>query len=139
MSDNHLEPKELLERWRNSLLGVIQNPNIRTLAHPGRMISTAVDLDLYFDEVLKIFAEAAPLSAKNNILWELNELDGQKLRADYHDKWHKVYEIALDAGVKLIYGSDSHLLARISQQGFVNGLLKNLPGNCLENPKLIGL
>jgi HisJ family histidinol phosphate phosphatase len=137
--DNYLEPQELLNRWRTTLMGVLKNPSVKTLAHPGRMIASAIDLDLYFDRVLDVFREAAPLAASNNIMWELNEHDKDKLRPDYFDEWHRVYEIALDAGVKLIYGSDSHFPHEIAQTQFVERLLAKLPANCLETPDSVGL
>jgi HisJ family histidinol phosphate phosphatase len=138
-ADNNLEPEELLERWRSTMLGVFENDKVDALAHPGRMIVASLDLNQYFDAVLGVLREVAPVAASNKILWEINEHDKDKLPADYHDKWYKVYEIALAAGVKLIYGSDSHFPHEIGGGEFTQKVLSKLPAGCLEKPGTIGL
>lgn len=138
-ADNSLAPEELLERWRTAMLGVFENEKVDAFAHPGRMIATVLDLDSHFDAVLRIFHQVAPVAAKNNILWEINEHDKDKLPTDYHDKWYKVYEIALEAGVKLIYGSDSHSPDEIGGSDFAQKVLGRLPDGCLERPESIKL
>ncbi len=135
--DNPLSGEELLDRWRTTLLGTVTNPTVTTLVHPGRMIAVSLDLDIFFDDMLAILAEAAPIAAQNDILWEINELDGKKLRPDYHDQWHRIYQIALDAGVKLIYGSDAHSPDRIAESDFVEHVLKDLPAGCLQSPETL--
>ncbi|MBN1795877.1 MAG: PHP domain-containing protein [Sedimentisphaerales bacterium] len=139
IEDNPLSPKELLKRWRSTMLGVLNNKKINALAHPGRMVATSIDMDLYFDDVLEILTEAAEVAAANNILWEINEHDRNMVRQDYHNRWHEIYRIALDAGVKLIYGSDSHFPNEIGGNEFVSNILKKLPEGCLETPESIGL
>ena len=133
--DCTLKPAELLGGWRTTLLGVVSNSQVDTLAHPGRMIATAIDLDVHFDDVLAVFGEAAKLSADNNIAWELNELTGYRLDYYYQQQWYRLYEIALEYGVKLIYGSDAHDLDSVGRSAFTNSILKNLPPNSLATPR----
>ena len=137
-ADNPFTPQQLIERWRSSLLGLLNNPRIHTLAHPGRMIASAIDLDIYFENILDIFTEAAEISAQNKIIWEINELNGSKVAPDYLQHWHKIYEIALNAGIKLIYGSDAHEPKGIATTDFTHSLLSKLPPNCLESPDSLG-
>ena len=139
VADNNLQPDELLGRWRTTMLGVFENPKIDTVAHPGRMIATALDLNDHFDDMLDIFKDVAPVAAKNNVLWEINEHDRNKIPEEFHDKWYKIYEIALDAGVKLIYGSDSHFPHEIAVSEFTQKILDGLPAGCLETLSSIGL
>jgi len=138
-ADNSLDAGELLERWRSTMLGVFDNVKVDALAHPGRMIISALELDLHFDAMLDIFRDVAPVAARNDILWEINEHDKDKLPAGYIDKWYKVYEIALGAGVKLIYGSDSHFPDEIGGNEFTQKILSRLPAGCLERPETIKL
>lgn len=120
--------------WRTSLLGIVSNPAVDTLAHPGRMVAAAVDLDVYFEDVLSVFAEAAQLSVQNNIAWEINELTGCRISEYYQNQWHRIYRIGLDAGVKLIYGSDAHDPSAMATADFTSLILKNLPDGCLSGP-----
>ena len=131
------EPAEMLSRWRDTLLGLLSNKRIDTLAHPGRMIGAAVNMDVFFDDVLAVFAEAAALSVANNIAWELNELTGSRLSEYYCNQWHKIYEIAVSAGIKIIYGSDAHQLALIGANTFSKMILKKLPHNSLTTPNIL--
>ena len=131
------DPAEMMSRWRETLLGLLSNKRIDTLAHPGRMISASVNMDVFFDDVLAVFTEAAALSAANNIAWELNELTGSRLSEYYRGQWHKIYEIALDAGIKIIYGSDAHQLALIGANTFSKMILKKLPPNSLATPNIL--
>jgi len=121
------------------MLGILKNPKVNTLAHPGRILALSLELDLYFDDMLEIFEEVSQVAAKNNIMWEINEHDKNMVRSQYHDRWHEIYQIALDAGVKLVYGSDSHLPEEIGGYEFVNKILTKLPKDCLETPEKIGL
>ncbi|MGD9110095.1 MAG: PHP domain-containing protein, partial [Phycisphaerales bacterium] len=138
-SDNSLKPDELLQRWRSTLLGVFENDKIDALAHPCRMIATSLELDLYFDAILEILRDVAPVAAETKTLWEINEHDKDKIPLSYFDKWYKVSQIALDAGVKLVYGSDSHFPEEIAQTEFVSKVLEKLPEDCLESPHTLRL
>jgi HisJ family histidinol phosphate phosphatase len=138
-ADNPLEPKELLARWKTTMLGVCENPQIDTVAHPGRLIATSLDMNDHFDDMLEIFKELVPVAAENKKLWEINEHDKNKIPVEFYDEWYKIYEIALDAGVRLIYGSDSHFPEGIGGNEFVQKVLEKLPADCLETPRSIGL
>lgn len=135
--DSPLKPGDLFGRWESTLLGLVANRAIHTLAHPGRMIAASIDLDIFFDDVLAVFSRAAELSAQNNIAWELNELTGIRLSDYYRGQWYRIYQLAVDAGVKLIYGSDAHDIASIGKCQFAEEILKKLPANCLSRPEVI--
>ncbi|MFA5553906.1 MAG: PHP domain-containing protein [Phycisphaerae bacterium] len=132
IEDNTIGPDAFLERYHSTLAGVLSNDQIDALAHPARMPGTALNLDVYFDAVLEILRDVAPLAAKNKILWEINEHDKDKAPPEYHDKWYKIYEIALEAGVKLVYGSDAHFVDEIGRIEFVSKVLEKLPKGCLN-------
>ena len=134
-SENSLHDEVFMEHWRSSLLGIVSNPNIDALAHPGRLLASAIDLDVFFDDALNVFEEAAAISAKNNIAWELNELTGYRIAGPWQEQWWRIYTIALDAGVKLVYGSDAHTPETIGMHNFVDMVLEKLPKYCLARPK----
>ncbi len=136
-ADNPMTPEELFARWRSTILGIVSNPKIHTLAHPARLIAMSIDLDIYFERILEVFSEAAQISAKNNIIWEINEQDGPRIPAGYDKQWHRIYQIALDAGLKIIYGSDAHNPESIALQDFTQIVLNNLPQNSLSTPESI--
>ncbi len=135
--ENSLAADEFMEHWQTSLLGIVSNPHIHTLAHPGRLLASAVDLDVYFEDALCVFEKAAKLSAKNKIAWELNELTGYRLGAYWQEQWWRIYDIALDAGVKLVYGSDAHTPETIGMHAFVDLVREKLPKHCLARPEEI--
>lgn len=137
--DNPLGNEEFFDRWTSTLLGLVSNPVIDTLAHPGRVIAMACDVDIFFDDVLAVFQQAAELSAQNNIAWEINELNGSKVPAKYHGRWHEIFLAAVDAKVKLVYGSDAHSIDEIGKRDFTNKMLSRLGENCLESPASLGI
>jgi len=132
--DCAMGPQRFLELWRSSLLGIVSNAKVHTLAHPGRLAASALDLDTYFEEVLSILGEAAKVSADNRVAWEINELTGSRLNGHYQRRWHEIYRIALDAGVRLVYGSDAHNPADIGKMVFAQTVLAGLPPDCLAEP-----
>lgn len=132
--DNTLDAEVFMEVWAASLLGAVSNTRLHTLAHPGRLLAASVDLDVHFEDALCVFEKAAALSAKNNIAWELNELSGYRLGPYWLEQWHRIYEIGLTAGVKLVYGSDAHNTEAIGLHECVDTVLEKLPANCLIRP-----
>ncbi|MHC4855378.1 MAG: PHP domain-containing protein [Planctomycetota bacterium] len=135
--DNTLNADEFLQHWHDSLLGIVSNPNVDILAHPGRLLAAGVDLEVHFEDALCIFAEAAALSAQNNIAWEINEMTGCRLSPQWWGQWHRIYETALAEGVKLVYGSDAHTPEAIGTHEYVDRILAKLPKNCLARPEEI--
>ena len=126
-----------MEVWASSLLGIVSNQQVNMLAHPGRLLAAAVDLDVYFEDALCVFEKAAALSAKNNVAWELNELTGYRLGGYWQEQWWRIYQIALDAGVKLVYGSDAHTPQNIGMHNFVDMVREKLPKHRLVRPEEI--
>ena len=126
-----------MEVWASSLLGIVSNPKIDTLAHPGRLLAASVDLGIHFEDALCVFEQAAAVSAQNRVAWELNELSGSRLAPYWRQQWWQIFEIALNAGVKLVYGSDAHTPDAIGTHSFVDSLLQKLPKGCLARPEEI--
>jgi histidinol phosphatase-like PHP family hydrolase len=124
--DNPLEPEKLLELWRSSLLGMLANPVVDILAHPGRLPAAALDLDIYFDDMISVLREAAEISADNAVAWEINNLTCGRLTPATWERWHETIQAAIDAGVKITYGSDAHSPEEISKQGYVQQIIKKL-------------
>ena len=89
--------------------------------------------------VQRFWCQVSGFRCQNSICWELNEHDKDKVPPECHGMWYQVFQIALDAGVKLIYGSDSHFTHEIGQTEFVEQILRELPDGCLETPSSIGL
>jgi histidinol phosphatase-like PHP family hydrolase len=135
--DNVLGDEQFLAHWRSSLLGIVSNPGVHTLAHPGRLLAASMDLDVHFEDALNVFREAAALSAKNKVAWELNELSGYRLGPQWLEQWHRIYEIAIEAGVKIVYGSDAHMPETIGTHERADVILAKLPGGCLSRPEEI--
>jgi HisJ family histidinol phosphate phosphatase len=132
--DCTLEPEQFLKHWRKAMLGIVSNPRVSTLAHPARLAASALAIRTYFDKLLEVFEEAAEISARNNIAWEINELTGYRFPSWYLEKWPAIYQIALDAGVKLTYGSDAHAPDTIGLKDFTLHLLDSLPEITLAAP-----
>ena len=135
--DNSLDAETFIEVWASSLLGIVSSLQVDVLAHPGRLLAAAVDLDVYFEDALCVFEKAAVLSAKNKIAWELNELTGYRLGAYWQEQWWRIYDVALAAGVKLVYGSDAHTPQTIGMHNFVDMVREKLPKHRLARPEEI--
>ncbi|MFH1613593.1 MAG: PHP domain-containing protein, partial [Planctomycetota bacterium] len=90
-----LGEKETFERWRSTLLGLVANPLVDTLAHPGAMIANAMPGDDFSNAVLDTFAQAAGISAKTGMAWELNNLTGWKLTPAQKEQYHTKGGISL--------------------------------------------
>ena len=137
--DNPLNPDEFFLLWESTLIGLVSNPRIDTLAHPGRLAGQSCDLDMFFDDMLAVFEQAAQLSVMNNICWGVNELNERKIPTEYHQRWNEIYQIAIGAGVKLVYGSDAHRPEEIGKQSFTNKTLQATGNLHLETPQTLGL
>ncbi len=137
IKDRRMDIEQFLDLWESSLLGIVSNPRINTLAHPGRMLAACTELDVYFEHGLAVFEKVAKLSAKNHIAWEVNELTGHRLPEYWQHEWYRIYEVALNAGVKLIYGSDAHTLDSIRMKTFAERVIKQLPAGSLSRPEEI--
>lgn len=137
IADRRLDEETFLRVWESSLLGVVGLKGIDTMAHPGRMLAACMDLDVHFEHGLSVLRKAAEISAANNIAWELNELTMHRLAARWQEQWHRVYQVALEAGVRLVFGSDAHTLDWIGAHAFTEKLLDKLPGGSLLQPEQI--
>ena len=133
--DRGMAEEQFLEVWESSLYGIVSNSNIDILAHPARLLATSVDLGSHFEYALSVFEKAAGLSAENHIAWELNELSFYRIPPSYKDQWYRIFQIALDAGVKLVFGSDAHTPAAVGVSNNVQEVLKQLPQGCLSMPE----
>lgn len=130
-----ISPEETFIRWRSTLLGLVSSSIIDTLGHPGIMIANALDDKNFPRQVLGVLNEAAMISAKNGIAWELNNHSGAKLSETHRCQYYKVMQIAIDAGVPLVYGSDAHSPENIGNTSFVAKVLSKLAGaKSIENP-----
>ncbi len=135
--NNSLDDEAFMAVWASSLMGIVSNPKIQTLAHPGRLLAASMDLDVHFEDALCVFEKAAVMSAQNSVAWEFNELSGRRLSPYWRQQWYRIYEIALGAGVKLVYGSDAHTPGAIGTHDLVDQVLKELPKDCLISPEEI--
>jgi len=130
-----ISPEETFVRWRSTLLGLVSSSIIDTLGHPGIMIANALDDKHFSRPVLGVFKEAAIISAKNGLMWELNNLSGAKLSEAHRHQYYKVLQLAVDAGVRFIYGSDAHSPEDIGNTNFVSEILSRLVGvKIIEKP-----
>lgn len=129
--DNPLGSEKLLKDWRSTLLGMLENPIVEILAHPARLPAAAIEMEIFYDDVIAILKEAAQISARNNVAWEINNLTCARLSKPVFERWHQTIQTAIDAGVKITYGSDAHDPTEINTQGYVSQMLdklKNFPG-----------
>ena len=133
--DCNLDETMFMRYWESTLLGIVSNQRINTLAHPGRLLAAAIGPKVDWSAAMEVFKKAAKLSAKNRVAWEINELTGKRLLPEFQEKWHEIYAIALDAGVKLIFGSDAHEPQSIAQADFSESLLAKLPAGSLSSPQ----
>lgn len=137
--DNPLTGEKFFGVWQSTLLGLVSNPRLDALAHPGRLAACSCDLDIYFDDMLAVFEQAAGISVKNDICWGLNELNERKIPAALHGRWNEIYQIAINAGVTLVYGSDAHKPEEVGKQSFSQKTLETIGSRNLVTPESMGL
>ena len=137
--DLTIDPEVMLERWSSTLFGLLSNERIDTLAHPGRMIAASLEFEPYWSDILAVFSEAAEVSVRNNVMWEINELNSEKLRAGHRRRWHEIYEAGLRSGVKLVFGSDAHSVGEIGKSDFAEELIDRVGWNCLCGADVVGV
>lgn len=123
-----LSTEDSFRVWRTTLLGVVSNSRVDTLAHPGAMIANIMNEEFLSENVLEVFAAAAELSRKNDIAWELNNLIYAKLSTSQAEEYYKVIQLAVDAKVNLIFGSDSHEIKDIGTSDYVSTILSRVAG-----------
>jgi histidinol phosphatase-like PHP family hydrolase len=126
-----------LKKWRKMLLSMLENNSIDILAHPGIMIANSILKDEWTKPVLDIFCEAAYISKRNAVSWEINELTAKKLSPGLQEGYWQVFKIASDAGVSLTYGSDSHKLEDIGACTFAQKLAIRIGNNNLFEYKKV--
>ena len=137
VSERRMDIERFLDLWEQSLMGIVSDRRIHTLAHPGRMLAACTNLDEYFDYGLAVLQKVAARSAQNSIAWELNELTGHRLPPFWQQQWYRLYEVALAAGVKVVFGSDAHTPDSVGLQTFAQRVLKQLPADALSDPEQI--
>ena len=126
--------QEICKHWSATLLGLVANPLIDTLGHPGMMIANALPEGEFPEKVMDVFAEAAEISAKNSVAWDVNNLCKKKLAVKQQEQYFRVIQLAVDAGVHLVYGSDAHRLEDIGKTDFVSKIISKLVGKIdIEN------
>jgi len=132
-----LTDSQLFERWRSTILGLVANPGIHTLAHPVRMIATSLDFTIWFDRLLPVFEQAARISAENKILWEINELSLVRLGTDLHAPIIEVFRTARDVGVKFVCGTDSHFPENVGKFRYAYKVLNEIGIGSLGTKELL--
>lgn len=137
--DCRMYPDDFLKVWQKSLLGIVSNPKIDTLAHPGRLLASSVKLDIFFDDAMCVYEMAAKLSAENKIAWEINELTFLRMGESFQEQFCKIAKLALDHGVKLVFGTDSHSPELIGGAEISESIIAKLGANSISTPYDLGL
>jgi len=119
---------ELVRRWGEQLLGLAANELVDVIAHPGAMIGSCLKQEEFAEDVLDYFRQAAELSAKHQIAWEMNRLLGWKLTAGQREAYYRIARLAAERGVRLIYGSDAHRPEDIGSLRFVDEVVEKVGG-----------
>lgn len=132
-----LTSEETFKRWRSTLLGLVANPIIDTLAHPTCMIANALPENTFTEKVMEVLAEAARISANNKVAWELNNNSKNKFTETQRKQYFRVMQLAIDAGARLVYGSDAHCPEDIGKTNFISKVASKLVGESgIEKPLL---
>ena len=123
-----LTDEQVFDRWRSTFLGMVQNPRIDCIAHPGVMICSSRRNQGITEDVLDVFRAAAVPCLRNGIAWEVNDAVDAKLSAPEQEAYHRILQVGVDAGVRLVYGSDAHSPDRVGSTGWAARVVANLRG-----------
>lgn len=93
-------PEEALENWRRTILGILDNPRVQVIVHPGRLFRRR---GIAIPE--SIYRPLAEKAARNGVAFEVN--------TKYRVPDSANLAILLRAGTRLVRGSDAHSIAEM--------------------------
>lgn len=102
------ERVEMVDRWFAWADQVIANPKVDTFAHPGVFLSASGLAQEFSGAVLDSFRGLFATAAQHGTLIELNELAARKLSDGCKESYPALIRAAVDAGCKIVIGSDAH-------------------------------
>lgn len=95
-------PEEALENWRRTLLGVLDNPRVQVIVHPGHIFRKR---GIFIPE--SIYRPLAEKAARNDVAFEVN--------TKYHVPDAACLAILRRAGTRTVRGSDAHSIAEMRE------------------------
>ncbi len=126
-----MSPEKIFQDWSNSFMGLTFNRRVNMIGHPGALIFNAVGPE-YHSRIMRVMADAAKISAIRGQAWDFNNLIFAKLNDTCRGLYWQVMQLARDAGVKLLYGSDTHNIASLGKYPDIESAMPHIHGFTLE-------
>ena len=107
-----MSPEKIFQNWANTFMGLTFNRRVDMIGHPGALIFNAVGPE-YHSRILSVMRDAAKISAIRGQAWDFNNLIFAKLKEPVRSNYWQVMQLAIDEGVRVLYGSDTHNIASL--------------------------
>lgn len=110
------EKKKIYSSWLGIMEKIVENPLVDILAHPCRIIMQNGIVREFTGLILKDLENLFAAAKAHAVAVELNEgllyrIRGERMRKSYLD----VFRLALDKGLKISIGSDSHRILDVGK------------------------
>lgn len=113
MSDS--QRRNIYRRWFDWIKRIAENQRVHTISHPGVFLAQNDLTNAFEGRVLKDFADLFRCLARHGKAVELNELAGTKLSVKHRQTYPRLIQMAVEAGVPIVIGSDAHRLEAIGR------------------------
>ncbi len=115
--------RRLLNNWFAWVTAAVRRNDADVLAHPGVLISREGPEVRFEGEILDRFAEFFAVMRDHGVAFELNEHVKRKfLSPEQRDSYYNLPALAVELGVKLSIGSDSHKLEQVGDFDWISNI-----------------
>ena len=115
--------RRLLKNWFRWATAAVNREGVDIFAHPGVMVSREGPEIRFEGELLDRFTDVFAAMRAHGVAFEINEHVKRKLLGPgQHETYHNLPALAVERGVKLSVGSDSHKLEQIGDFDWVSSI-----------------
>ena len=120
------DEQTIYAKWLEWGHKTISTARPNALAHPGALISQLSMVQAFEGPVLDDFREIMESCREYQVAVELNEGMSNKTNPQQRATYYRLFELAKQAGVKIVLGSDAHSLAQIGRYVFVKEIAEKV-------------
>lgn len=118
------EEKVIYDEWIDWVHKVIAIGRPDALAHPGAMICQLSIVEAFEGKVLDDFKDIIQSCKEHGVAVEINEGMQRKITWAQSATYHRIFQLAKQAGAKVVLGSDAHSLPQIGKYVWVRDIVK---------------
>jgi histidinol phosphatase-like PHP family hydrolase len=116
----------IYQEWLSWIKNIAKNPAVNVLAHPGTEVVAIGAMDWFDRDVIADFAEVLQVCREHNTAIEFNVLVARKISSIQLLGYIDMVATAIDMGVKISLGSDSHTLPQIGDFTWIDEITEKI-------------